>query len=501
MQKTSRLLFPIFFVCLCATVLFIARPAAATQQCQLNEIPQTCYVADQLIVLGLPDEITLATQPISDVIEFAGAVQIPWFFNVAGTHPLAGQGDVEAQIYFVLSEFVPQPEPVVYVAEQVNEAGLLAFASPNYITAAAMSWYIEGAPDVPAVTTAVTSDIKTQAAFTQIGYTTTIVPTGADIAVGIFDTSPFLVADGMTSIETLQTATLAVNHMSPLPVPSPVPTATDYSQHGTMVASLVHALVPSAEISLHRVLNNGGVGDLVALLVGLTQFVDSTLPALEDGSLAGAVVNLSLVVQAPSSDPVLPLELLLAGMNDVGMVIVAAAGNESDEGGALGAKVPAAYPFTLAVAGANSADNRACFSHRGDIAAGSGEALEEGDCNPPMLSESLRGWSIEDDEQLLWSGTSFAAPLVSGAAALVMDKRGTANDPSTIAQILYDTARDVGEDDFGSGILNIGDAINATVPLAVQTHTQTAAAPFLWAWITLLSLCILTLYSVRTRKP
>jgi hypothetical protein len=65
----------------------------------------------------------------------------------------------------------------------------------------------------------------------------------------------------------------------------------------------------------------------------------------------------------------------------------------------------------------------------------------------------------------LFGGTSLAAPLTAGAAAILMqalDEKGFHYDPFTIKNILMSTADDLGNDPFaqGSGLVNVTSAIN-----------------------------------------
>ena len=130
---------------------------------------------------------------------------------------------------------------------------------------------------------------------------------------------------------------------------------------------------------------------------------------------------------------------------DRGVVVVAAAGNDSYVGTKpLSPHLPAAYPSVIGVAASNVRRERACFSNWGDVSApgGNGGLNEElmtklrehgtkleyfdclprsdkcvGECDDAMIGLTHyrhKGYSY-------WSGTSFSAPLVSGLAALVLD--------------------------------------------------------------------------------
>src|SRR5438309_12096252 len=65
----------------------------------------------------------------------------------------------------------------------------------------------------------------------------------------------------------------------------------------------------------------------------------------------------------------------------------------------------------------------------------------------------------------LFGGTSLAAPLVAGSAAILMQSlkdKGIPYDPFTIKNILTSTASDMGNDPYtqGSGLVNVTNAVN-----------------------------------------
>jgi subtilisin family serine protease len=200
--------------------------------------------------------------------------------------------------------------------------------------------------------------------------------------------------------------------------------AASESAHATHVAGIATAL--GGEGQLER----GGTGvvwqstllDVRALNVCGDGFTDDIASGITWAAGRGAqVVNLSVTGE---SDPAILASIRYARSR--GAVVVAAAGNATC--GSPGVSVPqypAAYPEVLAVASTNVnvGDPTSCFSTRGpwvDLGAPGSQILSTlpGDLSP---GEYAFGVPREPDGSGYGylSGTSMAAPVVSGAAALL----------------------------------------------------------------------------------
>lgn len=132
-----------------------------------------------------------------------------------------------------------------------------------------------------------------------------------------------------------------------------------------------------------------------------------------------------------------------------GGLVVFAAGNDasSDE------YFPGAYDPVVAVASTDENDNVSSFSNYGewvDIAAP----------GTSILSTWLAGQgSVESNYEFL-SGTSMAAPHVSGAAALVVEEFSGINSPDQVEATLEQAADDIGASvNIGAGRLNLAQAL------------------------------------------
>jgi subtilisin family serine protease len=169
--------------------------------------------------------------------------------------------------------------------------------------------------------------------------------------------------------------------------------------HGTHVAGAIHLVAPDAGLLPFRVLDAEGVGSLALTILAIELAVD-----------AGAdVINLSLGTVAESD----LLEDVIEEAEDGGVVFVAAVGNRGTDV----EEYPARLDEVVAVAAVDGTDTAAPFSSDGnwvDVAAPGVELLG------PYPGA---GWAS-------WSGTSMAAPLVAGQAALLrsLDRGRSAED-------------------------------------------------------------------------
>jgi hypothetical protein len=220
--------------------------------------------------------------------------------------------------------------------------------------------------------------------------------------------------------------------------------------HGTAVASVIGA--PVNAVGVVGVYPQAIVQSWDAAVGSGTQLETSQIVA---GLLAAAahgqgVVNLSL----GSSGPEVPIQQALATALSKGMLVVAAAGNDGDAGNPL--TYPASFPHVLTVAATNEQTQPASFSSRSrfvDVAAPGQDIV--------VASALDNSWQAED-------GTSFASPIVSGAAAWVWTARPDL-DASQLFEVMRRSATDIppaGRDDAtGYGLLNVPAALTYPAPV------------------------------------
>ncbi len=307
---------------------------------------------------------------------------------------------------------------------------------------------------------------------------------GRGVLVGVFDTSPYDFAPGTRNYTRVvpfvrwpAPMKLSVSHpvfaAEPGAAPRPLP---DVRNHGLFVAGLIHAVAPKAQLYLVRVLNSHNRGDLFTLLREVFLFLQRHRGA---GSM---VLNLSLGIRVPPPEAGfgLPAEVralyyLTRAARCLGAVVVAAAGNESGPQMALPANLPAQWEHVIGVAASTAEGRRACFSNRGDLAAPGGDgarrplrvapqAMTEQcvpavrACDGPECAYGLIGPALEDPARtgfIFWSGSSFAAPLVSGLAALAFQAGKGAYTPEDVEALLRCGAAPAEDEALGAGIINV----------------------------------------------
>ena len=183
--------------------------------------------------------------------------------------------------------------------------------------------------------------------------------------------------------------------------------------HGTHVSGIVAHMAPEAKLLPVRVLDPNGRGNTFILAYGIEWAVNQ----------GADVINLSL--GSPYDSAILRDTIQYAA--DHGVVVVAAAGN----GNTSTKQYPAAYPGVLAVTAVDEHLVKSIWANFGndwiDLAA-PGEGITSTFVTGTALDGFMHGYAS-------WSGTSMAAPFVSGAVALGLDKDPDTT-PDQIAEML-----------------------------------------------------------------
>ncbi len=224
--------------------------------------------------------------------------------------------------------------------------------------------------------------------------------------------------------------------------------AAPFDEHGTAVASMVSArrqgsgmagVWPGART---LVVPTGGAEG-----ISCSEIVSSLRTAVEADA---AVVNMSF----GSPQTCFAMELAIYRARTAGVVLVAAAGNEGEQGASV--SFPAAYPHVLSVASTDVMGNRSAFS----------TANEAVDVSAP--GEGVTA-AVPGGGHGLLEGTSFSAPIVAGVAAWVAERR-PGLDAGQVADVLRESADDIapeGYDPFtGFGLVDLPGALGASTPRA-----------------------------------
>jgi membrane-anchored mycosin MYCP len=241
---------------------------------------------------------------------------------------------------------------------------------------------------------------------------------------------------------------------------------TDKVGHGTKVAGIIAArkldgtgfmgLAPEATIIPIRQNDDQGSGN-----------VGTMIQAIKYAADAGAkVINISQDT-ASKMDPTVDTAfraVIKYAQDQKDALIVAAAGNDGADG-KIKETYPAAYPGVLAVAASDRNNARAPFSQSGPFVGVAAPGID-------MVSTVPVGGNCVDQ------GTSFAAPYVSGVAALIRAKHPEWNYKQVITQIEQTADRTkAGRDDFvGWGVIDPAAAVNddTTAPSADGPKPDTA---------------------------
>lgn len=235
-----------------------------------------------------------------------------------------------------------------------------------------------------------------------------------------------------------------------------------HAGHGTFICGLVRQLCPDAKLEVIRVMGSDGVvvnDQFLTALGVLHSRMAAAQQAKQTDGLVDVVV-LSLGYYHESSDPPLAdptLAALLEALGALGVIVVAAAGNDATLRPLLpaafsphpGGRVPAAERGVVpvvAVGGLNpDGSTIALFSNGGEwvrtwdygaaVVSTFPTTFDGGATASVRLRDGSGRWreTIDPDDYRggfgTWSGTSFAAPVLAGRLAQMLRDSGTLDEP------------------------------------------------------------------------
>src|SRR5437667_2159825 len=215
--------------------------------------------------------------------------------------------------------------------------------------------------------------------------------------------------------------------------------------HGTMTSGLVHLVAPKAKILPLKAFSSNGTGNLSNIVAALYYAVQHN----------ANVVNMSFDLSSSSRS----LQQAVSYANKAGVVIVAAAGNESTN-----ARVyPAAMNGNVVgIASTTDWDTRSSFSNYGSAdvwIAAPGE----------YVISTYPGGTYASE-----SGTSFSSPLVAGTVALLLSAKQAGFNQSQVGNALANAQ--VLTPDLNHGRLNVYQAVSAWVNSSSSTTTSSSSS-------------------------
>jgi len=247
------------------------------------------------------------------------------------------------------------------------------------------------------------------------------------------------------------------------------PDPSDDNGHGTHVSGIAAAAGDNGEgiagmcwqcsIMPVKVFGRNGSGTDVEVAEGIRFAVDN----------GARIINLSLGGTRPS--PLLQEAVRYALENNA--LVVAAAGNEYDEGNPIA--YPAAYDEVLAVAATDENDQRASFSNV-----------------HPYVDIAAPGWNIASTwadvaypqvPYLVLPGTSMSSPYVAGLAGLLLSLN-PGLDANALRNAITASADDIGEPgvdwQFGAGRINAQRAVASVKPPAFEPVANPNLPDVVW---------------------
>ena len=408
----------------------------------------TAVGAALLVLLGAAAPAAAAPdggEPATWLVQLDGTAELP-----AGTRVLERLDGVDAAVV----EATPQQ-----AARLAAAPGVLGVARDSSVQLAAAAY--DPAGDAGSLQGVVAAAQAAGTGLTGAGVDVAVVDSGVTPVPGL-DAPGRLVHGPDLSFESQRASTRSL----------------DTFGHGTHMAGIVSAIAPGARLVSLKVADARGAADVSQVVAAIDWVVENR----RAGGLDVRVLNLSFgtpALQAAQRDP-LSHAVQVAWRK--GIVVVVSAGNSGTTGGRL--LNPAQDPYVLAV---GASDGRGTTSPLDDVVAdvsSRGDASRAPDLVAPGRSvASLRvpgSWvdltygatAAVGDRFIRGSGTSQAAAVVSGAAALLLQQRPGLNPDQVKALLRGSADRIAGADTRaqGAGRLDVAGALAARTPLTAQLH-------------------------------
>ena len=238
-------------------------------------------------------------------------------------------------------------------------------------------------------------------------------------------------------------------------------------------------MAPDAQIVSVKVANGHGQTDVSQVLSA----IDWVVQHQHDNGMNIRVLNLSYGTDSSQSYVLDPLAYAAEQAWDHGIVVVVAAGNSGNSSD--GMEDPAIDPYVIAVGAADTENTTSVRLHQPATFTSEGDGTRNPDLSAPgvhipslrvpgsFIDQQFGATATVADRLFLGSGTSQAAAVVSGAAALLLSQRPGLTPDQVKALLDGNTNSMLGRTAVkGSGELNLGAVLDAATPNAVQTWPQ-----------------------------
>ena len=238
----------------------------------------------------------------------------------------------------------------------------------------------------------------------------------------------------------------------------------DDEGHGTICAGIVSAVAPNVKIYAMKVLDeNGESKDGTEVISAIEKAVDPN----GDGNYSDQfidVISMSFGSEDPGN-PDWPVCKAVDNAFNAGIVVVAAAGNSGTDGSET-ISAPGCAIESICVGATTKDDEIAYFSSRGPVRWDTNEMVKPDVVAPGV---NINSTYLNNGSYSNAQGTSFSAPFVSGAAALLLQAHPEW-EPADVKNAIKESAIDLGYDENIQGAGRI-DVLNSyyypNLPLAV----------------------------------